>query len=142
MRILAIDHGDRRFGLAITDPDGVIALPLDVVHGEDALLEMLPELIADREVERILVGMPLNMDGTVGPRARKVVAFCERLGDLLGLPVVTWDERLTTFQAEEMLRETGGSPRKRRERVDAVAAQVLLQSWVDAGMPGGTPEDR
>jgi len=130
-RILAIDHGDRRFGLAISDPDGSIAFALEVVEGEAALLEMLPGLLDDRAVERVVLGLPLNMDGTMGPRVALVLEFRKRLEDLLAVEVEVWDERLTTVEAERSLREAGCSPRQRRRVVDKVAAQILLQSYLD-----------
>jgi putative Holliday junction resolvase len=138
-RILGIDHGVKRVGLALSDPSHTIARPLRVVAGEAALFQELPRLLRDEEVERIVLGLPLNMDGSIGPKAMELLAFKERLErrlvEALGgegaVAVETWDERLTTLQAEGALRSGGLSARERRERVDKVAAQILLQSYLD-----------
>jgi putative Holliday junction resolvase len=130
-RILGIDHGDRRFGVAISDAGGTFASPREVVEGEEALWRALERLIAEEAVERIVLGLPLNMDGSLGPRARKVLAFKERLERRLRLPVDTWDERLSSFQAENLLRAAGVRGRSRARRVDKVAAQIVLQSYLD-----------
>lgn len=132
MRIVGIDHGDRHFGLALSDEDEFIATPHDVLHGEQEVIDEIEALIQDEGVGLIVVGLPLNMDGSIGPRARKVEAFCDRLSARFGLPIELWDERLTTLQAEQALRASGLSARKRRDRVDKVAAQILLQSFLDS----------
>lgn len=131
MRIVGVDHGDRWFGLAICDGLQLIARPLEVVRGEEATLLRLRELVEEEDVGELVVGLPLNMDGTEGPRARKVREFMERLEREFGLPVHPWDERLSSFEAEGYLREGGLSSRKVRERVDMVAAQILLQGFID-----------
>jgi putative Holliday junction resolvase len=132
-RLLGIDYGDRRFGLALTDRSGAVALPLDVVEGEEALWRRLTELLSEEEIQQIVLGLPRNMDGTLGPKAKQVLAFKTRLEARLGLSVETWDERLTTVQAERLLRDGGLSSRdRRRSRVDMVAAQILLQSYIEA----------
>lgn len=93
--------------------------------------EELKRLLAEEDVERLVVGLPLNMDGSVGPKAKAVLAFKERLEKEWGVPVDTWDERLTTAQAHAAMRQAGLSGRQRTQRVDAVAAQILLQSYLD-----------
>lgn len=130
-RVLGVDYGDRWIGLAVSDGSWTLARPHSVVAGEKGLFEALGRLIEDEEVARIVLGLPLNMDGTEGPRARLVLAFKERLQARSGRPVVSWDERLSTVEAEDILRQTGLSAQKRRERVDKVAAQVILQSYLD-----------
>lgn len=131
--MIGIDHGDRRFGLAVSDPLGQLARPLEVVETESELLRRLVEVIEEQSpVARIVVGYPLNMDGSVGPKARQVDGFCERLRERVALPVETWDERLTTVQAERALRESAVPARRRRAVVDMMAAQILLQSYLDA----------
>jgi putative Holliday junction resolvase len=135
-RLLGIDFGDKRIGLALSDPSRMFAAPLKVVEGEAALREELERLFSEEEVHGIVLGLPLNMDGTVGPKARQVLLFKERLEKEWGKPVETWDERLTTVQAEGALRESGMSARKRAGRVDKIAAQILLQCYLDRQRAG------
>jgi putative Holliday junction resolvase len=131
MRILGLDLGDRRIGLALSDPSFTFASPLGVMEGEAALWKELPGLIAEKEVSRIVLGLPVNMDGTLGPRARRALDFKARLETAFHLPVEAWDERLTTFQAQGALREGGLSSRQQAAHVDKVAAQIILQSYLD-----------
>ncbi len=130
-RVVGIDHGDRRFGVAISDAGGVLASPRDVVPGEDALMRYLDRLVPEEEIGELVVGLPLNMDGSSGPRVKKVLAFCARLEQRFGLPVHTWDERLTSYQAEGLLVDAGIRGRKKKRKVDKVAAQLILQGWLD-----------
>jgi putative Holliday junction resolvase len=130
-RIVGIDFGDRRFGLAWSDPTRILAVPLRVVEGEAECVAELRRLAAGEAVSQYVLGLPLNMDGTVGPKARQVLAFKDRLEQAGISPVIPWDERLTTVQAEIALREGGMRGRRRAERVDKVAAQILLQSYLD-----------
>jgi putative Holliday junction resolvase len=150
-RILAIDYGDRWIGLAMSDPMQLVAFPLRVVDGEPALQGEIERLFAQEEIERLVLGMPLNMDGSTGPKGRQVLEFKERLEKRFSLPVETWDERLTTVQAEAALRQAGlrgtakargrgrgrgpqkmgGRKKARDRRVDQIAAQILLQSYLD-----------
>ncbi len=130
-RILGIDYGTKRIGLALSDEGQILASPLTVVHGESALYRELERLCAEESVERLVVGLPLNMNGTIGPKAKEVLAFKERLEKRFGLPVDTSDERLSTVQAESALREAGLSFRKRAQKIDKVAAQILLQAYLD-----------
>jgi putative Holliday junction resolvase len=130
-KLLGIDHGDRRFGIAISDSTHTFASARAVIEGEEALLRGVEKLIAEEGIERLVLGLPLNMDGTTGPKALAVLAFKERLEKRFGLPVDTWDERLSTVQAQGALREGGLSSRQRAARVDKVAAQIILQSYLD-----------
>lgn len=139
-RLLAIDYGEKRTGLALSDPSGTLASALDVVEGEQALWDSLERLVREKEVERIVLGLPLNMDGSVGPKAREVLAFKARLEARVNVPVETWDERLTTVQAERSLRAGGASGRQRVRRLDKVAAQILLQSFLDRQSQGKQKE--
>jgi putative holliday junction resolvase len=138
MRILAIDHGSRRMGLAISDELGVIAQPLGYLPAEpfDGLIESLRKLAHEREVEMILVGIPRNMDGSYGPAAIKVQEFVAVIKNLLALRVQTWDERLTSVQANRFLAQAEVRGRQRREKVDQTAAAILLQSYLDSLNPG------
>jgi putative Holliday junction resolvase len=133
MRILAIDHGTKRVGLALSDETGTIAQPLQFLPAEPAakLLQSLKEIETERKVEQVVVGIPRNMNGTYGPAAEKARAFVAALRQVLTAPVQTWDERLTTVQAHRALIETGMRREKRKERVDQTAAAILLQSYLD-----------
>jgi putative Holliday junction resolvase len=133
MRILGIDHGSKRVGLALSDETGTIAQPLQFLPAEPAaqLLHGLKECVAARKVEEIVVGIPRNMNGTYGPAAEKARAFVAALQEVVTVPIRTWDERLTTVQAQRALIETGMRREKRKERVDQTAAAILLQSYLD-----------
>ena len=130
-KLLGIDYGNQWFGLALSDPTQTIARPLDVVRGQEDLWKRLENLIAEEDIESLVLGLPRNMDGSLGPKAREALAFKEVLETRSGLAVEMWDERLTTVQAERALRAGGMSRTGRRERVDKVAAQILLQNFLD-----------
>ncbi len=133
MRILGVDTGTVRIGLAVSDPLGIFAQPLSWVSGKDRAraVDEIAQIAKEREVERIVVGMPRNMDGTLGPKADEARAFMAILAEKTGLPVDEWDERLSSAAAHRSLRESQMSRRKRMERVDAVAAQMILQAYLD-----------
>jgi len=141
-RTLALDYGDRRIGIALSDEMGLAARPLMTLvrttWTED--LKRLTAIIREHEVRRIVVGMPLHMDGGRGGRARLTEAFIERVRGATGLPVVPWDERLTTVQAERILISGDVSRARRRKVIDQVAAVILLQAWLDAQRAGGAAE--
>lgn len=134
MRILAIDHGERRMGIAISDELKMMAHPLEFIpaHPFADFLARLQQLLTEREVELILVGMPRNMDGSYGPAALKVQDFVATLKRSVATPVQTWDERLTSVQAHRFLQEGNVRGRKRRAKVDQSAAAILLQSYLDS----------
>ncbi len=134
MRILALDHGTKRIGVAISDELNLIAQPLEAIPAEpfDALLARLRQLVQEKQVELILVGMPRNMDGSYGPAAERVEAFVAALRQTLTVPVKTWDERLTTAQAERTMIQAGVKRAKRKLATDKMAAAVLLQSYLDS----------
>lgn len=138
-RTLALDLGDRRIGLALSDPTGLAARPLMTLtrttRGDD--MDAILGIIRRHDVKRIVVGMPLNMDGRRGPRARLTEAFIDRLRGATGLPVIAWDERLTTVQAERILLEGDVSRARRRKVIDQVAAVIVLQAYLDARRSGG-----
>jgi putative holliday junction resolvase len=133
MRILALDHGTKRIGVAVSDELKMIAQPLEYILAEPpaAFLARLNELILDKEVELILVGMPRNMDGSYGLAALKVQDFVEALKGLVSVPIKTWDERLTSAQANRLLIQGNVRRDKRKEKVDKMAAAILLQSYLD-----------
>jgi len=134
MRILALDYGSKRVGVAISDPSWLIASPLEFIPAEPykRFLARLRELIAEREVSLIVVGMPRNMDGSYGPAAERVREFVKRLKEELAPPIKTWDERLTTVQAHRALIQADMSRKKRKRHVDKTAAAILLQSYLDS----------
>ena len=137
MRYLGVDLGRARIGLALADDVLRQARPLRVVQrrggGND--LADIAETARDYEVGRAVVGLPLNMDGTEGPAARLSREFAAKLASALGVPVDLFDERLSTFEAETRLRDRGISAKDARARVDAEAAAVILQGWLDRERP-------
>ena len=134
MRFLSIDHGSKRIGIAVSDELKMIAQPLEYIFAEPStdLLARLKELIRDKEVELILVGMPRNMDGSYGPAAQKVQEFVAMLESALTVPIKLWDERLTSAQANRLLIQGNVRRAKRKEKVDKMAAAILLQSYLDS----------
>ena len=133
MRILAIDHGTRRMGIAVSDELKLIAQPLEFIPAEPfaGFLARLQELLREKEVELILVGLPRNMDGSHGPAAQKVQEFVAALKSNVAVPIKTWDERLTSVQANRLLIQGNVRRDKRKEKVDKMAAAILLQSYLD-----------
>ena len=134
MRVLAIDHGTKRMGIAVSDELGILAQPLEFILADpfDRFLARLKEILGDREIEQILVGMPRNMNGSYGPQALKVQDFVAVLKKSVLQPIKTWDERLTTVQATGALRASGKKAKQQKEKVDAAAAAVLLQGYLDS----------
>ncbi len=134
MRILALDHGTKRIGVAISDELKLIAQPLEFIPAEpfDAFLGRLKQLVQEKAVELILVGMPRNMDGSYGPATQRVEAFVAALRQSLSVPIKTLDERLTTAQAQRLLLQAGVRRAKRKLATDKMAAAVLLQSYLDS----------
>jgi putative Holliday junction resolvase len=133
MRVLGIDHGTKRVGLAISDETATIAQPLEFVaaHPAEKLLARISEIVAQRNVGEIVVGLPRNMSGECGPAAENAQEFAASLRQVLPVPVNTWDERLTSVQANRVLIESGMRREKRRIKVDQTAAAILLQSYLD-----------
>ena len=135
MRVLAIDHGTKRMGIAISDPSGMIAQPLEFIPAEPfaGFLLRLKEILREKEVDLILLGLPRNMDGSYGPAAAKVQEFVAVLKENIIIPIRTWDERLTSAQANRFLIEANVRRQDRKEKVDKAAAAILLQSFLDSG---------
>lgn len=133
MRILGIDYGDARTGLSVSDPSGFLAGSPSVIHewNYDKLVDKLVAFVSENRIEEIVLGWPKNMDGTAGPRAEKCEALAETLRARTGLPVVLWDERRTTVAAHEILHQSGKKMKKHRQTVDAVAAALILQGYLD-----------
>ena len=133
MRILALDHGSKRIGVAVSDETKTIAQPLEFIPAEPFadFLERLKKLLVEKEIDLILVGLPRNMDGSYGPAALKVQAFVAVLKMVITVPIKTWDERLTSAQANKILIQANVRRAKRKEKVDKMAAAILLQSYLD-----------
>ncbi|TYP73801.1 Holliday junction resolvase RuvX [Paenibacillus methanolicus] len=134
MRVMGIDYGDRNIGIAISDAFGWTAQPVKVVQKrrDDGELDEIAALTKENEVSEIVVGLPKNMNGTVGPRGEICIAFAQTLQQKLNLPVHLWDERLTTVAAERTLIEADVSRKKRKLVVDKMAATLILQNYLDS----------
>lgn len=137
MRILALDPGTKRIGVALSDELKLIAQPVEFIAAEPFtdFLARLKRLLQEKEVELILVGLPRNMDGSYGPAALKVEAFIAALRTTIAIPIKTWDERLTSVQANRLLIQGNVRRDKRKQKVDQMAAAILLQSYLDALAP-------
>ena len=133
-RILCVDYGHKRLGLALSDEMGVTAQPLGKIEEEDEedQLKAVEKVAAENEVSEIVVGLPLTMKGNVSRSASRVIAFARELNMHLCIPIVTWDERLSTKESEQILIQAGMTRAKRKGVVDSVAAAVILQSYLDA----------
>jgi putative Holliday junction resolvase len=133
-RILGLDVGSKRIGLAVSDPLGITAQGLDTLHRQNKRLdfEHLERVIREYAVAEIVVGLPLRMSGGEGTQAEKMQVFAEEIRRRFQLPVHLWDERLTSAQANRLLRETEMSIKRRGQVVDRMAAVLILQSWMDA----------
>ncbi len=131
IRVLALDLGTVRVGAAISDPLGITAQPLEVIP-RYALEKRLPELVAEYEVQKILVGLPLKLDGSRGQAAQDAKAVVVKLRDVVSVPIEFWDERLTSAAANRMLIGADVSRAKRKESVDKIAAALILQAYLDS----------
>lgn len=139
MRTLGIDYGSTRVGLALSDEMGMLATPLETVE-QSACLARIREVIRERRVQRIVIGLPRNMDGSEGPAAQRVREFIRSLVAETGLEVIAWDERLTTRSVERMLIDADVSRKKRKTVIDKLAAQQILQGYLDAQDARGSGE--
>jgi putative Holliday junction resolvase len=134
-QVLALDLGEVRIGLALSDPLGIVAHPLETLHSEGARRDLvrIEQLIRDHEVVRVVVGLPLHLSGEEGAGAAAARRFAARLrGRVPGVELVLWDERLTTVQAERTLRAANVRRGKRREVIDGLAAVLILQNYLDS----------
>ena len=132
MRVLAIDYGDARTGIAISDASGSIVGRTTVIHSRrpQQTAEAIAALVQESSAERLVMGFPRNMDGTEGPRAEKARQFKALLEEASGLPVILWDERRSTIEAHAILHAAGKKEKKHRANVDAVAATLLLEGYL------------
>ncbi len=137
---MGLDVGTKTIGVAVSDGLGLTAQGVTTVRRTSlkADLAALTALVREHEVERVVIGLPLNMDGSEGPRAEASRKFADTVGQALGLPVEFWDERLSTVAATRTLLEADVSRARRREVIDQVAAQFILQGWLDAHRPADT----
>ena len=133
MRIMAIDYGDARTGVALSDPTGFLAGQTFLVKSrkEEVVLVELSALARREGAEELVLGYPKNMNGTVGPRAEKCAALGEKLKEATGLPVILWDERRTTVDAHRILGEQGVRSKNRKDKIDSVAATLILEGYLD-----------
>jgi putative Holliday junction resolvase len=133
MRILALDHGSKRIGVAVSDETKTIASPLEFIPaGPFAdFLARLKKILVEKEIDLVLLGLPRNMDGSYGPAAQKVEIFAGVLKTAITVPIKMWDERLTSSQANKILIQGGVRRDQRKEKVDQMAAAILLQSYLD-----------
>lgn len=143
MRIMGLDYGSKTIGVAISDPLGITAQGIEIIRREEEnklrkSLRRVEELAKEYEVSEIVLGFPKNMNNTIGERAEKSLQLKEALERRLGLPVVMWDERLTTVEANRTLMETGVRREKRGKYVDMIAAVFILQGYLDAKANPGT----
>jgi putative holliday junction resolvase len=131
MRIMALDVGDRRIGVATCDELEIVAAPREVLRRDGRELDALEGLVRDEEIGLVVVGMPYNAEGEIGPQAQKVVQFLEQLQERLPVPVVAWDEHLSTWEAESLLIDAKQRRAQRRRVVDKLAAAVILRGYLD-----------
>lgn len=130
---MAIDYGDAHTGVALSDPTGLLAGTATTIHSrkEAEVLEQLVQMIRENQVDELVMGFPRNMDGTEGPRAELYRSFAQKLEEASGMPVKLWDERRTTVDAHRILQESGKNAKKRKKTVDAVAASLILEGYLN-----------
>lgn len=133
-RVMALDVGARRIGVALSDPSRLLATPLTTLHAQprQRVLERIAALITQHEVSELVVGLPLTLSGTIGPQAQVVQAFVDELRPILTIPIHLFDERLTSVAAERMMIDLGLKPEQRKAKIDEVAASIILQDFLDA----------
>ena len=131
-RILGLDFGRARIGVAISDELQMLAHPLETIPANEEPASRVAEIVREKQVDHVVAGIPRQMNGQIGTAATEVLEFVETLRAILPCPVVTWDERLTTVAANRALRDAGKKTRHTRDYVDQVAAQIILQSYLDS----------
>jgi putative Holliday junction resolvase len=134
-RILSLDVGEKRIGIALSDPSGTIAQALKVYNATGSRardIAEIKELVHQFEVSRVVVGLPKNLDGSIGPKAQEIVRFAEGIGRAAGVPVDLWDERFSTDEAHRIFDMASIKRKKRRGSIDMMAAQIILQGYLDA----------
>lgn len=133
MRVLALDLGEKRTGVSISDGLGIAAHGLTTLEGPnmESTIAKIASIVEDEGVSEIVLGLPKNMDGSVGKMAEKVISFRDNLASHINLPITLWDERLTTNYAESLLIEADISRKKRKKKIDRLAATIILQDYLD-----------
>jgi len=131
MRILAIDYGDVKIGLAMSDPLGITAQPLLTIKNNKNVFNEIKKIVQEYSVEKIIAGLPLNMNGSYGKSSEKVISFIEELKNFVNIDIEFIDERLTTEQAEKTLIESDISRKKRKKNIDKVTASIILQTYLE-----------
>jgi putative Holliday junction resolvase len=136
MRSLGLDIGDRRVGVALSDPDGILASPLTIIERVDdsQALAAIVDIIDERGAKRVIVGLPRSLDGSLGKQAEKARDFARRLAEMIKVPLDYRDERLTTVMAQRLKRASGGRKGRGKTRYDAQAAALILQGYLDEGL--------
>ncbi|MHB0975873.1 MAG: Holliday junction resolvase RuvX [Candidatus Aquicultorales bacterium] len=135
MRALGLDIGDVRIGVALSDPDGLIAQPLEIIDRKTSASDgigRIKELVDEYEADEIVAGLPLTMEGEPGPQAKAVTEYVRELERIVGVPIKLWDERLTTVMVDRTMVSADVKRRKRKKLVDQLAAAVILQGYLDA----------
>ena len=132
--IMAIDYGVKRMGIAISNPEETMSVPLTIidVRPDDSHYKSIIKLISDYNVKEIVIGLPYNMDGTLGFSGNNVIEWSTSLKETLGIPVALWDERLSTFEAHNLLASINIRHKKRKRIVDSIAACIILQNYIDS----------
>ncbi len=133
-RVLALDLGERRIGVAVSDPTATLARPVTTIvrRSREADFQAIARFIEEYSIERVVIGLPLSLNGTEGPQARQVRRYTARLAHTIDVPFEFWDERYSSSAAVEILKGKHRRRRQQRERIDATAAAVILQSYLDA----------
>jgi len=133
MRILALDVGDKRIGIAMSDPLGIIASPMTKIDrtGTQSAIDAIIKLVQLYDVERIIAGLPYSLDGSMGPQAHRVKYFLTKISEQIDIPIETWNESYTTLAAEGKMIEAGIRKDKRKKQIDAAAAALILQEYLD-----------
>ena len=139
-RMIGVDLGQARIGVAVSDELGLLAHPLETIPAGRDAARRIAQIVQEKSADRVIVGLPRHMNGSVGAGAMDALAFAEKLRGLLPCEVVTWDERLTTTAANRALRDSGRKTRESRQLVDQVAAQMILQGYLDSGRVTEIPE--
>jgi len=141
MRILGLDVGERRIGVAVADESVRVALPVAVVERRElpADLDAIARLVQEQGAEAVVIGLPISLNGSLGPQAQAVKAFGQEVSDRLSLPIEYWDERLSSVEAQRRLASAGHRGRKAKAKRDAAAAAIVLQSYLDAQAGSSAP---
>jgi putative Holliday junction resolvase len=139
-RILGVDLGQARIGVAVSDELGMLAHPVETIPARVDAARRIADIVREKDAERVVVGLPRHMNGSLGTGGVEALAFVEKLQAMLSCKVVTWDERLTTMAANRALRESGQKTRDSRNVIDQVAAQMILQGYLDGLQAARSPD--